>query len=146
MTSTCIQAVEKISEAIARKVGAQRYRIWFKNSTRLTLEEDYVKVGVPNLFIGGWIETHFADAIHGAVAEVLDRPAKVIFTIDPELFGGQRRRQLDSQAQFLAKRSAPLPRRSTATPSAAGAPHSSRLRHRLDNFVVGPSNQLAYSA
>ena len=148
MTTTCIQAVEKISEAIARKVGAQRYRIWFKNSTRLTLEEDYVKVGVPNLFIGSWIETHFAEAIHGAVAEVLDRPAKVIFTIDPELFGGQRRRQLDSQAQFLAKRSAPLPRRSTSTAStnSAGAHYSSRLRHRLDTFVVGPSNQLAYSA
>ena len=95
--------IDVISEKIAQKVGQQRYKIWFKNSTRLMIEDTYVKVGVPNLFIGGWIENHYAEQIRTAVSEVTQKPTQVIFTIDPELFRNQRRRQLDRQADDLAK-------------------------------------------
>ncbi|MCP4708278.1 MAG: ATP-binding protein, partial [Planctomycetes bacterium] len=115
---------------------------WFKNSTRLKIEDNYVKVGVPNLFIGGWIENHFSEEISSAVSEVTEQPVKIIFTIDPELFGSQRRRQLDSQAEFLAKTSNPNGRRHRSMP----ANQDTKLRFKLQTFVVGSSNQLAYSA
>ena len=51
--------ISAINEAIADKVGPQKYRIWFKHSIKLTLTDGYLKVGVPNLFIAGWIENHF---------------------------------------------------------------------------------------
>ncbi|MBN1846756.1 MAG: chromosomal replication initiator protein DnaA [Sedimentisphaerales bacterium] len=140
MNGTCIEATDKINEAIAHKVGQQRYKIWFKNSTRLMIEDNYVKVGIPNLFIGGWIENHFAEHIHAAIQEVTGKSMKVIFTIDPALFGGQRRRQLDSQAEFLTK-SPTARRRQDFNPN-----RRTNLRYRLDNFVVGGANQLAYSA
>lgn len=142
MDVICSDPVEKINEAIARKVGQQRFKIWFKNSTRLILEDNYVKVGVPNLFIGGWIENHFADQIAAAVSEVTERRLKVIFNIDPELFGGQRRRQLDSQAEFVTKTTNPTGR----SRRRASYPRQTNGRHKLDNFVVGPSNQLACNA
>ncbi|KPK77038.1 MAG: hypothetical protein AMJ79_04595 [Phycisphaerae bacterium SM23_30] len=140
--STNAELIDKINEVLAQKVGQQRYKIWFKNSTRLMVEDNYVKVGVPNLFIGGWIENHFSDQIGSAVTEVTQRPVKIIFTIDPELFGSQRRRQLDSQAEFLAKTADPNGRRRQNFP----AGRETRLRLKLQNFVVGSSNQLAYSA
>ncbi|MBN1437627.1 MAG: chromosomal replication initiator protein DnaA [Sedimentisphaerales bacterium] len=142
MTMTADDHVEKINAIIAHKVGPQRYKIWFKNSTKLAIEDNYLKVGVPNLFIGGWIENHFSDQIQAAVREVTHREMKVIFTIDPELFGSQRRRQLDSQAESVARNAnpSPLQRRTNRFT------RSSRLRLKLDNFVVGPSNQLAYNA
>jgi len=137
-----VDTVDKINEAIARKVGQQRFKIWFKNSTRLIIEDDYVKVGVPNLFIGGWIENHFASQIQDVVADIAGRPMKVIFAIDPELFGSQRRRQLDSQAESVAKSTNPSShRRSRFNPQVQQS-----LRFRLESFVVGPPNQLAYSA
>ena len=142
MDVICSEPIEKINEAIARKVGQQRYKIWFKNSTRLILEDNYVKVGVPNLFIGGWIENHFADQIAAAVGEVIDRNLKVIFTIDPELFGGQRRRQLDSQAEFVTKTTNPTGH----ARNGASYTRQTNGRHKLDTFVVGPSNQLACNA
>ena len=142
METPCTDTIEQINEAIAQKLGQQRYRIWFKNSTRLMIEQNYLKVGVPNLFIGGWIENHFAHQIAASLLEVTHQPMKVIFTIDPELFGGQRRRQLDSQAEFLAKSVNPSPRQKThPTPRC-----EANLRLKLDNFVVGSSNQLAFSA
>ncbi len=142
VNTVCPDLVEKINAAILQKVGQQRYRIWFKNSTRLTIEDSYLKVGVPNLFIGGWIENHFAEQITTVVREVLQRPMKVIFTIEPELAGGQRRRQLDSQAEFVQKTPPASPR--TRAPQQNQRP--TNLRLKLDTFVVGNSNQLAYSA
>ena len=137
----CGRLTDNVNEAIAGRVGQQRYKIWFKNSTRLTIEDDYVKVGVPNLFIGNWIENHFADQITAAVFEVTKRPVKVIFTIDPELFGNQRRRQLDSQAESVSKTTNPTGRRCRDLLAAREKP-----RLKLDNFIIGPCNELAHNA
>jgi chromosomal replication initiation ATPase DnaA len=59
--------ISAISQALAERVGPQKFRIWFKHSTRLTLSDGYLKVGVPNLFIAGWIENHFSNEINEAV-------------------------------------------------------------------------------
>ncbi len=130
-----------INEAIAERVGTQKYRIWFKNSTKLTLAGEYLKVGVPNLFIAGWLENHFADEICQAVAAVTGKPRrsiKVTFAIDPELFGHQRQTQLDSQASAAGGAAS---RTLKATP-----PGRKSLKLSLDTFVVGSSNELAYNA
>ena len=142
MNLACTDAIEKVNEVIAQKVGQQRYKIWFKNSTRLRIEDGYIKVGVPNLFIGGWIEGHFNEQIQSAVREVTDQTMKMIFTIDPELFGGQQRRQLDSQAESVARTTDPALRRRRTQKFRC----QQQLRLKLDSFVVGSSNQLAYNA
>lgn len=141
MNAATLDVVERISDAIAQKVGQQRYKIWFKNATRMVIADGYVKIGVPNLFIGGWIENHFSRHINEAIEEITKTPMKVIFTIDPELFGSQRRRQLDSQAELVSRSAEPTPRQRPAdnTPP-------QHLRFQLDKFVVGPSNQLAFNA
>lgn len=143
MNTSCLDIIEKINTLLETKVGPQRFRIWFKNSTRLTIEDDYVKVGVPNLFVGGWLENHFSTQISEAVKEVTKKDKKVIYTIDPDLFGGQRRRQLDSQAESVQKFSNPSVNQRKKRP---GHFNNNTLRLKLDNFIVGPSNELAWSA
>ncbi len=91
-----------ISESLAERIGQQKFRIWFKSSTKLPLAGEYLKVGVPNLFIASWIENHFLNEITQAVRSVTGIDAKITFTIDPELTGHQRRTQLDSQASSVA--------------------------------------------
>jgi chromosomal replication initiation ATPase DnaA len=95
--------INAINQALAEEVGAQKYRIWFKNSTKMTLTGGYLKVGVPNLFIASWIENHFSNVISKAVRKVTGSRPKISFTIDPELSGSLRRTQLDSQAQSVSK-------------------------------------------
>ena len=56
-----------ITEQLAERLGANKYRIWFKHSTRFDLSDGYLKVGVPNLFIASWIENHFLNVINHAV-------------------------------------------------------------------------------
>jgi len=82
--------INAINDALAEKVGAQKYRIWFKNSTKMTLSAGYLKVCVPNLFMANWIENHFSNKICQAVRKVTGTRPKISFTIDPELSGTVR--------------------------------------------------------
>jgi len=125
--------ISAINEAIAEKVGTQKYRIWFKNSTKMTLTGGYLKVGVPNLFIASWIENHFSDEIDRAVREVTGTRPKITFTIDPELSGNLRRTQLDSQARLVSGAQNRIQTtRGKMQPAAA-----KKLHFSLDTFVVG---------
>jgi len=151
--SSCTAAshISAINKALAEKVGPQKFRIWFKNSTQMTLTGGYLKVGVPNLFIASWIENHFLNEISQAVLAITGTEAKISFTIDPELAGHQRRTQLDSQVSTIATvdktRRSSLGARRTGH-GARGIRHEARKRLKLslDTFVVGSSNELAYNA
>jgi chromosomal replication initiator protein len=134
--------VARIQDQIAAMVGPQRYRVWFKNSTRLTLADGYLRVGVPNLFVGNWIENHFADVLTEAAKSVTGREINLTFSIDDKLLGGLRKRQLDSQAEFIAKNTERVARHRRRV----GPPPPKPLKGRFDDFVVGPSNQLVFSA
>ena len=90
--------IQAINEALANKVGQQKYRIWFKNSTKLTLAAGYLKVDVPNLFIANWIENHFQNEINQAVRSVTGKNVQVTFTIDPELSGRRPGQKIASRA------------------------------------------------
>lgn len=133
----------RIRNRIAERVGPQRYKVWFKNSTKLTCADGFLKIGVPNLFIGGWIEDHFADAIGDAARDVLGKDVEVSYAIDPVLFRSLRKSQLNSQAAFIEKNTE---RTLRETKTRGGRPAPSRkLKGRLNAFVVGASNRLAHS-
>ena len=134
--------INAINEAIAEKVGSQKYRIWFKNSTKMTLTAGYLKVGVPNLFMANWIENHFSNEITQAVRKVTGSRPKITFTIDPELSGSVRRTQLQSQAQPVSS----ARNRNRYLNTGLQKTSTKKLHFNLDTFVIGASNQLAYNA
>ena len=134
--------INDINQALAEEVGAQKYRIWFKNSTKMTLTGGYLKVGVPNLFIASWIENHFSNVISKAVKKVTGSRPKISFTIDPELSGSLRRTQLDSQAQLVNRAQNQLGTGKNKMKRLS----TKKLYFGLETFVVGSSNQLAYNA
>ena len=132
------QVIESINETLAEKVGQQKYRIWFKNSTQLTLTEGYLKVSVPNPFISNWIENHFLNEIREAVQSITGVDVQVIFAINPDLAGRQR------QARTRKRRMDDG--RIVSRPSSKGGYQTKKLKFHLDTFVVGSSNELAYNA
>jgi chromosomal replication initiator protein len=142
MQSTIMDEVGAVCQALAEKVGPQKFSIWFKNSTKLTLTDGYLKIGVPNLFIASWIENHFSNEISQAVRAVTGAEREITFTVDPELSGHQRRTQLDSQAQLVEK----TQNRTRSKRAGMQPPSGRHLKLTLDTFVVGSSNELAYNA
>ncbi len=141
MQNIITDEISAINQFLAERIGQQKHRIWFKNATRFTIADDYLKVGVPNPFVGSWIESHFLSDIAAAVEAVCGSAKKITFNIEPELSGNQRTSQLDSQAQFV-QQAQNKTTRSRISPQQIERP----LKMTLDSFVVGPSNQLAYNA
>jgi chromosomal replication initiator protein len=136
------ELVNSINEALAEKVGPQKFQIWFKNSTKLSLAGEYLKVGVPNPFIASWIENNFLNEIGEAVRTVIGTNVKVTFTIDPELTGHEKRSQLDDQAKLATLSSSRIEFRGSSHKHRV----SKKLKLSLETFVVGASNELAYNA
>jgi chromosomal replication initiator protein len=135
--------VSSINEALAQRVGTQKFRIWFKNSTKLSLSDGYLKVGVPNLFMASWLENHFLEHISHAARVAIGVNPKVTFSIDPELSGQHRRTRLDNQVQPVKKSKG---KTSNKGPRRTGRVSRKRLKLSLDTFIVGSSNQLAFNA
>lgn len=141
---TASSRISEINEALSELVGPQKFRIWFKNSTNMTLADGYLKVGVPNLFIANWIENHFSKEISRAVRAVTGSEAKITFSIDPELSGHERRTRLDSKPSAA---SVLLPRKQGGTDKTGiHGRQKKKLKLSLETFVVGSSNELAYNA
>jgi len=138
--------ISAINEALAEKVGPQKFRIWFKNSTKLTLTAGYLKVGVPNLFISNWIENHFLNEISEAVLNVTGSNRKITFAVDQELSGHRRGTQFDSQPPLAAGGGQGALRTKRTRISPGGATSKKSLKFSLDTFIVGSSNELAYNA
>ena len=56
---SCVSAndvqLARLANAIAQRVGQQRFHVWFNNSTKLDLRQDGLEIAVPNDFISEWI-------------------------------------------------------------------------------------------
>lgn len=137
--SVCAQTdgAEPLLAAISRRIGTQKFNAWFKHGTSVSLEDGHVKVGAANPFIAGWIESHFAADLIASAEEVTGTKLELMVGIDPVLNRQLRKRQLDAQAKLVVRGTTGATRCHTKP-----AP----LRHRLEDFVVGPCNQLAFSA
>ena len=132
---------DDILACLQQHIGLQKFNAWFKHGTRLTIEDGLVKVAVPNTFVGNWIETHYSGQISQVVLAKTGLSCAVRVVIDPLLTGKLRRSQLDSQAD-LVDRTAEGRTREAAAPAAA----CPALRGRLEDFIVGECNKLAYTA
>ncbi len=129
--------VAALSEAIIRRVGAPRYKLWFDKNARLRVEGDTLIVGVPNRHFQEWLEKTFGPDVVAATCDVFGEPLGVKFHIDPALFQAARREQ-----EAVA---APVP--VVPAEEARPAPKARARRwHQLSGFVVGPCNRVAHAA
>lgn len=144
VTTLVQDPVDRIRDRIEQLIGPQRFKVWFRNCTQFTWADGFLKVGVPNLFISGWIEDHYDDAIKQASLEVLGEQATVTYCVDAVLFRKMRKSTLNSQAAFIEKHADRTSREGENGKVAAPSPQRT-LRGRLEDFVVGANNRLAYS-
>jgi chromosomal replication initiator protein len=175
---TCLTAQDpqlvRLADAIAEKVGPERFHVWFNNSTRIGLHDDTLEIAVPNDFIGEWIGRNFTRPIQEAVHEVLGCTLELKFSVVPELFdvtpNGRpvtdgssttatatltplRPASVPGVARRSGRMDAPqTPQTRVIPPTKAVTPADTvpfsnrpRLRHDLSTFVVGPNNQMAHS-
>jgi chromosomal replication initiator protein len=87
--------VAALGQAIARRIGEPRYKLWFERHTKFIWKDGQLTVGVPNRHFEEWLHKTFGTAVIAAAHEVFGQPMQVRFAIDPELFQAARREQAE---------------------------------------------------
>lgn len=138
---------DRIESGIRAVIGTERYIASFENKALFRMEDGRLEVAVPNKVLAGLLERRFGTLVREvATAEI--GPAPVAFTVAPDLFGPQAER-MAATAQVEVKPAITTPTapgQLKATPKSAILRQQALERFRLEAFVVGESNRLAYNA
>lgn len=135
-------AVKRILARISAEHGARDVDRYFEGDVRIETGREGLSVTVPNEFAAQMLDKRFGRSLRdAAIAELIaDQAAahgvEVRFRVDRDAF-----RQ--AQPEPDVARSNPAPPRHARRPRAQMAPAN---RYRLDDFLVGESNRLAYGA
>lgn len=137
----------EVRATIAQVLGESRYQLWFGEGVRVGLDPDErtLEIGVPNGYFRDWIRDHYGGAVSDAVRELVGRPIALEFHLgdDP----AAEKSKAEAVAVGPAQEAVPGPPPAPAPiPSPTSNRPLGRPPKRLDDFVVGPSNQLAHAA
>lgn len=124
--------------------------MWFDRSVRIDYhdEQNQLEVAVPNQFVADWVDRHFKEELQQAAHDELNTSVGLQVRVDPNRFSNT-----GSVAPPAAER--PVTSVSSAKDQGRGRgdrgrpverPSSGELRYRLEDFIVGVSNELAYTA
>ncbi|WP_428388091.1 chromosomal replication initiator protein DnaA [Mucisphaera sp.] len=145
-TTTASDIPARITSRLAEVIGERKYTMWFDGTAQFSCEAGSaaVRLTVPNNFVANWISNNFRAQIGAVAEEVLGRQTELEVEVNPAPFRSEQpltqpATPSSQSATAIAAPAAPQPARSQERPGLS-------LRHRLEQFVVGPSNELAYAA
>lgn len=157
MSKDDVDIVSALELALADKVGAQRFELWFGANARLSLSEGALTVRVANQFLQEWLRNNFRRHIEDSCLETLGKALPVSFHVDASLAAGVATAAVASGAALAGPSMKAPPAASVAVgklklvdvgPAANDSPRSFPRRRfaSLDSFVVGAGNRLAHRA
>ncbi len=117
-----------IQKYLQTRVGDLRFEQWFAAPTHWQFTDSTLTIRAVNAFSAKWIRDKFMDELRGAAEEALGFPVTILL----------------ETAESSPVR--PPPAQAASPAVTAPAPVNSSLNdaYTLDEFVVGPTNQLAY--
>lgn len=146
-------AAQQISGHLRTSLGTQRYRLWFDGGARVFVDGSEVSVEATTQFVADWIGRNFRSELESAARAALGSQARVRFGVIGPSAGRPGESADDDAAQRARAR---LAHAAGTTPSArnpAGngvdtdaAPARRSEWRRLDEFVIGDSNRVAFDA
>ncbi len=145
--SVCTQTDSSfLKQNLVNRIGSHKYEMWFGQTAKLSANGTTLVVTASNQFAADWIEGHFLNDLQATACEVFDEHAIVDIKVDSQIFRSDSELAASKHNIKTVGKDIPQPaahvtdRHSTARASRGPA------RKRLEDFVVGPSNELAYCA
>ncbi len=137
----------RVAQRLARSAGGQRYSLWLDRSVRFQYQDEQqcLQVTVPNRFVADWVNRNFKDDLLVAAQQELGEQVGLEMRIDAGQFPGASAAGPGQDAASAAPHHASNAK-AVEQPRPIQQRHNRALRHDLKDFVVGPSNQLAFSA
>jgi chromosomal replication initiator protein len=119
--------------------------MWFDRSARLDYDgiDRRLDVSVPNDFVADWIGRNFSEHLREAATTELGEACGVAVRVDPYQFAHEDTATRTSSETEACEHPAPArPAQKPASPRNT----PDRFKHRLEEFIVGPCNELAHAA
>ncbi len=154
--------VSALRQALADRIGQQRFEMWFGSACRFELNGTLLVVYTPTAFFQQWLAANFRGRIEQAAEQVIGRSVRVEFRVDSQRSAapapsGQHQSHGAERASTGRVTNARLAAgTSTDRPAPAGASGRSskgrtasggaRRYAELSSFIVGPSNRMAQAA
>lgn len=131
----------KCLEIIKDNVDKQAFKTWFEPIKAHKWEDDKLTILVPSQWFFEWIEAHYFDLVQKTIKRVLGEVASLEYEVVVE----EKKNTLESRTIKLPALKYPVTQNKIQNDA---QPYVSNLnpRYVFENFIVGDSNQLAYSA
>lgn len=131
-----------LSDRLVDRIGQHRYGMWFDHTTRLSIQGERVDVAAESQFVADWIGRHFRRDLEEVARQTIGEGASVDLRVAPEIFGKSE----PAAANRSDEQRGPRHRAAAGAPARPAAKSGSRRQQlrRLEEFVVGTSNRLAF--
>ncbi len=130
-----------IGQRLADRIGHHTYDLWFSHAARLSVAGECVAVAANTRFTAAWIDREFQRDLDEVAREALGASARVDVHVAPQLFDAAPALATANGTEALGAPASPA--RPAIRPT---APQRRAPLRRLDDFVVGDCNRLAYTA
>jgi len=122
---------------IELQVSRANFLTWLKNSRLIENTEESITIALPNHFAKEWVETKYDKLILGTVRNFIASVKKVEYVVE----GGLAKTQAPAKSRQISNEKQLIIEEFKVDPETNLNP-----RYTLNSFVVGSSNELAYSA
>lgn len=139
------EVVTRVLESLRTKVSDFNYRNWFQNLQWEYAAPQQILVKVPSRFIKDWITDHYLELIKFEFFRQTELEHTITFKVE---------RVVNRTLELFPDESKTVSPVAVTKPSTSTVPAAPRVmvpsgfnpKYRLDNFVVGTSNQLVHAA
>jgi chromosomal replication initiator protein len=143
------QIAAALSFQLAERIGAERYELWFRSQARLCIEATRLTIQAASEFVRDWLRKNLSDDIRACWQSIVGPVATVEFAVDnsrPTELCPAAVDAVDVVRERVAN-VAPVEAKPQAKANANAVQRpAARLQFTLAGFVVGGSNEYAFSA
>ena len=133
---------QDILNKILEKTNQNVFERWFSSVKLISMDDQKIELGVPNLFYKDWLEDKYISVIKKSVTDVTGSHLNIVFAITPDSVGISRNRAATQTIGSPTETPAVLPQKVLPKSIPAGL----NPRYTFDAFVVGSSNRFAHAA
>jgi len=127
---------EKATKVIQDKLSKQNFDTWIKPIEIVAMEDNCVRLAVPNKFFKDWLLDNYSSNIKNALEKIIGIDVDVEFVLSKNK---EKKSDLTTDGNKTSKHSAPVEiRNKNLSPL--------NINYTFDRFVVGPCNQFAHAA
>ena len=141
MDNTLMHRFDDVKSRLRAEIGDTAFRTWVQPVEAVSYRGGTLEVAAPTRFIRDWVRTHYADRIRTIYAQQYNGCTRVECTVDASAAPAPAARSPHATAYepvVTANENADMPVEDISSTLDA--------RFTFDNFIVGPTNELAYAA